>query len=278
MGARKEPTMRHSLRFAVLVAAAAALAPPARAQTSSAGQTVVVPSLPGMPNQEVKIAGQDLASSDAVGPEVSYTGRVVQWEEGRSITMTFGDGITRVVPVASNIIFPPDLRPGGLLTILVRQTADGRYKVTGLSTAVPPPANAPTSALAAPAAQASPAAAPVAAPVAASAPAPAVMPTPPPPGPKGKPIIRASYITLRGTIKAIDNSSVTIVDANGTERTAKIAEKALVAEGLAAGDNVVVRIPLQKPFDGKTADRVERPKPPKPPPPSKFSEAQSPKN
>jgi hypothetical protein len=37
-------------------------------------------------------------------------------------------------------------------------------------------------------------------------------------------------------------------------------------------------VPLQKPFDGKTADRVERPKAPRTPPPSKFSEAQSPKS
>ena len=273
MEAVEEPTMRHSLGFAVLVALAAALASPGRAQTTSAGQTVVVPSLPGMPNQEVKIAGQDLASSDAVGPEVSYTGRVVQWEEGRSVTMTFADGLTRVVPVASNIIFPPDLRPGGLLTVLVRQTADGRYKVTGLSTAVPPPTNAPAP-VSAPAASEPRAAAPVAAP----APAPVAMPTPAAPGPKGKTIVRASYLTLRGTIKAIDKGAVTFTDANGTERVVPIAEKAVVAEGLAAGDKVVVRVPLQKPFDGKTADRVERPKPPTTPPPSKFSEAQSPKH
>lgn len=260
--------MRHYLRFAVLAAAAAALASPARAQTSSAGQTVVVPSLPGMPNQEVKIAGQDLASSDAVGPEVSYTGRVVQWEEGRSITMTFSDGLARVVPVASTIIFPPDLRPGGLLTVLIRQTSDGRYKVTGLSTAMPPPANTPASAPATPA-PAVPAA---------PAPAPVAMPTPASPGPKGKTIVRASYLTLRGTIKEIDKGAVTVVDANGIERTAKIAEKTAVAGGLAAGDKVVVYVPLQKPFDGKTADRVERPKPPKAPPQSKFSEAESPKN
>jgi hypothetical protein len=221
-----------------------------------------------MPNQEVKIAAQDLASSDAVGPEVSYTGRVVQWEEGRSITMTFADGLTRVVPVASTIIFPPDLRPGGLLTVLIRQTSDGRYKVTGLSTAMAPPANAPASAPATPAA----------APASAPAPAPVAMPTPPAPGPKGKPIVRASYVTLRGTIKAIDKGTVTVVDADGIERTAKIAENASVADGLKAGDKAVVYVPLQKPFDGRTADRVERPKPPKAPPQSKFSEAESPKN
>ena len=259
--------MRQVLGFAALVASAAALASPLSAQMSSAGQTVVVPSLPGMPNQELKIAGQELAGTDAVGPEVSYTGRVVQWEEGRSITMTFADGLTRVVPVASNIIFPPDLRPGGLLTFLVRQTPDGRYKVTGLSTAVPPPANAP-----APAAPAPPAAAPVA------APAPVAPPAPPAPGPKGKTIVRASYLTLRGTIKAIDRSTVTVVDANGNERTAKIAERTSVAVGLAAGDKVVVHVPLQKPFDGQTAATVERPKPPKAPRQSKFNEAESPRN
>ena len=71
---------------------------------------------------------------------------------------------------------------------------------------------------------------------------------------------------------------MTFVAANGKEHTTKIAEKAVVAEGLKAGDKVVVRVPLQKPFDGRTTDRIERPKPPKTPPPSKFSEAQSPKN
>ena len=121
--------MRHPIRILVSLAAAAVLAGPGRAQ-QSAGQTVVVPSLPGMPNQEVKIAGQELAGAEMVGPELAYTGQVIQWEEGRSITMKFADGLTRVVPVASNIIYPPDLRPGGMLTVLVRQTSDGRYRVT----------------------------------------------------------------------------------------------------------------------------------------------------
>ena len=182
--------------------------------------------------------------------------------------MKFEDGLTRVVPVVSNIIFPPDLRPGGMLTVFVRQTADGRYRVTGLTTAMQPPKPPP---LPAPAAAPAPAPAPPAAP-------PAATPVPPPPGPKGKTVVGASYITLKGTLKAIDKANVTLVEANGTERTVKVSEKAAVAEGLKAGDAVVVKVPLQKPFDGKTADRVERPKPPRTPPPSKFSEAESPKN
>jgi hypothetical protein len=104
------------------------------------------------------------------------------------------------------------------------------------------------------------------------------MPEPPVPGPKGKTVVGATYVTLKGTLKAIDKATVTLVEANGTERTVKLSEKVVVAEGLKAGDKVVVKVPLQKPFDGKTADRVERPKPPKAPPASKFSEAQSPKN
>ena len=260
--------MRHALRFALLAVAAAAVASPARAQ-QSAGQTVVVPSLPGMPNQEVKIAGQELVNSEIVGPELAFTGQVIQWEEGRSITMKFEDGLTRVVPVASNIIFPPDLRPGGLLTVLVRQTADGRYRVTGLSTAVAPPKPLPLPTAPAPAAEPSPM----------PAPAPTVAPPPPPaPGPKGKTVVGPSYITLRGTIKSIDKETITVIGDKGVEHTAKIGEKAVVAAGLVAGDRVAVRIPLQKPFDGKTADRVERPKPPKAAPPSKFSQAQTPKS
>ncbi len=258
-------------RMLLVLAAAAALGSPARAQTS-AGQTVVVPSLPGVPNKEVRIEGQDLQGAEMVGPELSFTGQVVQWEEGRSITMRFEDGLTRVVPVVSTIIFPPDLRPGGMLTVLVRQTTNGRYRVTGLSTAMPPPA--PTGLPKAPAEPAAPA---PAAPATAATPVPTA-PPPPAPGPKGKTVVGASHLTVRGTIKSIDKESVTFVAANGRELTLKIAGKAVVAEGLAPGDAVVVRVPLQKPFDGKTADRVERPKPSKAPPASKFSEAQSPKN
>jgi hypothetical protein len=261
--------MRNSLRYVLVVAAAAALAAPVRAQ-QTAGQTVVVPSLPGMPNQEMKIASEELVNSEMVGPELPFTGQVIQWEEGRSITMKFEDGLTRVVPVVSNIIFPPDLRPGGMLTVFVRQTADGRYRVTGLTTAMQPPKPPP---LPAPA----PAAAPEPAPAAPTAP-PVAMPEPPTPGPKGKTGVGATYITLRGTFKSIDKGTVTLVEANGTERTVKMSDKVVVAEGLKAGDTVVVRVPLQKPFDGKTADRVERPKPPKTPPPSKFSKAQTPAN
>jgi len=257
--------MRNSLRYALVVAAAVALAAPVGAQ-QTAGQTVVVPSLPGMPNQEMKIASEDLTSSEMVGPEVPFTGQVIQWEEGRSITMKFEDGLTRVVPVVSTIIFPPDLRPGGMLTVFVRQTADGRYRVTGLTTAMQPPKPPPL-----------PAPAPAAAPAAPAAP-PVTMPEPPPPGPKGKTVVGSSYLTLRGTIKSLDRETVTVVAANGAEHTLKIAEKAVVTQGLAPGDTVVVRVPLQKPFDGKTADRVTRSKPASAPPPSKFSEAQSPKN
>ena len=104
------------------------------------------------------------------------------------------------------------------------------------------------------------------------------MPEPPAPGPKGKTVVGSSYLTLRGTIKSIDRETVTVVATNGAEHTLKIAEKAVVAEGLAQGNTVVVRVPLQKPFDGKTTDRIARPKPPKAPPPSKFSEAQVPKS
>jgi hypothetical protein len=257
-------------RFAVLLVAVAAFASPGGAQTSS-GETVVIPSLPGVPNREVRIGGQELAGAEPAGPEVSFTGRVIQWEEGRSITMKFADETTRVVPVASNIIFPPDLRPGGLLTVTARPTADGLYKVTGLSTAMPPPrAAAATTATASAAPTATAASVPAATPVA--------MPERPAEGPKGKAIFRASFLTLRGTLKAIDAHTVTLVESSGTERSVKIAEKAVVAEGLAAGDEIVARVPLQKPFDGRTADRVERPGPPKTPRPSKFREAESPKN
>ena len=67
-------------------------------------------------------------------------------------------------------------------------------------------------------------------------------------------------------------------EANGKARIVPLTEKASVYDGLAVGDKVAVRIPLQKPADGKHADRIERQKPPKAAPASKFSQAQAPKS
>lgn len=105
-------------------------------------------------------------------------------------------------------------------------------------------------------------------------------PSPPAPvPPRGKTVVEAANLTLRGVVKAYEKGvSITITEANGKERTVLLAEKAAVYDGLAAGDKVVLRVPLQKPADGKHADRVEKQKPPKAPPPSKFSQAQTPKS
>ena len=95
--------------------------------------------------------------------------------------------------------------------------------------------------------------------------------------PRGKATVKAAYLSVRGTVKAYEKGvSITVVEADGHERTVKIAAKASVYEGLAAGDKVIVRIPLGKPADGKTTNHVERQKPPRPPPKSKFTQAQSP--
>jgi translation initiation factor IF-1 len=97
-----------------------------------------------------------------------------------------------------------------------------------------------------------------------------------PPSP-GKSKVKAAHLSVRGTVKAYEKGvSITVVEADGRERAAKIAAKASVYEGLAVGDKVIVRIPVGKPADGKTTDHVERQKPPKPPPKSKFTQAQSP--
>jgi translation initiation factor IF-1 len=97
--------------------------------------------------------------------------------------------------------------------------------------------------------------------------------------PRGKATVKAAYLSVRGTVKAYEKGiSIAVVEADGHERTVKIAAKASVYEGLAAGDKVIVRIPLGKPADGKTTNHVERQKPPRPPPKSKFTQAQSPVN
>lgn len=108
--------------------------------------------------------------------------------------------------------------------------------------------------------------------------APALAPAPPA-GPKGKTVVEAAHLTLRGVVKEYEKGvSITITEANGKVRKVPLAEKAAVYEGVAAGDKVALRIPLKKPADGKSTDRVEKQKSPKAPPKSKFSQAQSPKS
>lgn len=98
-----------------------------------------------------------------------------------------------------------------------------------------------------------------------------------PTGPRGAAEVKAAYLSVRGTVKAFEKGvSITIVQEGGRERTVKLAAKASVYDGLAAGDKVVLRIPLEKSADGKSTDRVSRQKPPKAPPKSNFSAAQSP--
>ena len=273
-------------RFAV-VALSALLAVPAAAQQTgekTAGQTVVIPGLPGPGgNKEMRIAGQEISLSQATGPELSVTAQVIQWEEGRSITVRLQNGETRVVPVPSNIIFPPDLRLGGNVTFLVRQTEDGRYRVTGLTTGVTsaPPYFATEPPPQAPPPPASPAEPPPVAPGpgtgAVSAPPATTQPGPPPP--RGKTVVGATYITVAGTVKAFEKGvSITIVEKSGRERALAIADGAAVFQGLAVGDTVTARVPLQRPFDGKTTDKIDKPKAKKAPPPSKFGAAQTPKS
>ncbi len=235
--------------LAALMISSGFLARQARSQTQQpAAETVVVPALPGQPNKEMRIGGKELANAETTGPEMSASGQVVQWEEGRSITVRFGDGVPRVVPVPSNIIFPPDLRPGGTVTILARQTADGRYRVTGLSTgarsAPLPPASAAT---------------PAAASGEVSSPPP-VTETPAPSSPRGKkPGIRAAYASFHGTVVAYEEGkSITLKLRTGARRTFAIAKGAPVPEGITVGDRVVARVPSQKPADGKTTDLIGR--------------------
>lgn len=98
-------------------------------------------------------------------------------------------------------------------------------------------------------------------------------------GPRGRPAIRAEFLTVRGVVKTyMKGVSITIIEANGRKRTVPLAEKASVYEGVAVGDKVALHVPLKKPADGKHADLVEKERPAKAPPPSRFSQAQTPKS
>lgn len=114
------------------------------------------------------------------------------------------------------------------------------------------------------------------------APGPGIMvPASPAPAaaPRGTPVVGTARLTIRGVVKAYERGvSITIVEANGRTRTVPLAAKAVVYESLAVGDKVVLDVPLQKPGDGKHADRVEKQKPAKAPAASKFSQAESPKS
>ena len=96
-------------------------------------------------------------------------------------------------------------------------------------------------------------------------------------GPAGPAVVGAANLSIRGVVKAYEKGvSITVLQPNGRPRTVPLAEKTEVFEGLKVGDKVVLRIPLGKPADSRSADRVEKQKPPKEPPKSKFSEAQTP--
>jgi len=263
-------------RFAALALALAASLP-VRAQQGekTASQTVVMPGLPGMKNEEIQIAGQDIAGAEMTGPVIEYAARVVQWEEGRSVTVRLEDGTSRVVPVVSTVIFPPDLRPGAMVLFFIRQTSDGRYRVIGMRTGGDPaPGPAARASAPEPAAPQEPPAPP--SPPGVSTPPATSQPGPPPP--RGKTVIGATFLTVKGTVKAFEpGRSITVTESGGRERTLPLADGASVPEKIAAGDAVTIRVPLQKPFDGKTADRIERQKAKKAPPPSKFQDAQTPK-
>jgi len=97
---------------------------------------------------------------------------------------------------------------------------------------------------------------------------------PAPAGPTGPAIVEAAYMSVRGTVTDYTKSAISILEKSGRQRQVSLAPRAVVYEGLKAGDEVVLRIPFDEGADCRTADRVERPPAPKAPPKSKFSQAQ----
>jgi hypothetical protein len=101
----------------------------------------------------------------------------------------------------------------------------------------------------------------------------------PAPSPSGPAVVEAAYVSVHGIVKAYRaGTSITVLDASGRERTVPLAENASVYEGLGTGDKVVLRMPLEKSANGRSADKIEKEKPKKTPPKSKFAAAQTPGN
>ena len=171
-------------------------------------------------------------------------------------------------PIPQNVVVPslPD-QPNkeGVVNPSGSMKTDAEGYVRNDARAVNPGASAP----AAGAASGAPPGPGIAVP---AAPAPAA-------APRGTAVVDGARLTIRGVVKAYEKGvSITIVGANGRRRTVPLAATAFVYEGMAAGDKVVLSVPLQKPGDGRHADRVEKQKPARAPAPSKFSQAQSPRS
>jgi hypothetical protein len=184
-------------------------------------------------------AAQDGTPTPApVGPEQMDSGTVVNYEQGRNIVIRRPDGSQAVYPVASNILWPPELKMYGWANIYFEPLADGDFHVTRLTTLVPTPTPA--------------------APAQTSAP-PASLPPPLPPGPpptatarrapKGAPVrlLMEDAVIITAYQKG---QRLSVRQKDGTRRSYLIDASSYLPPGLAVRQRVIVeaRTVNGKPF------------------------------
>ncbi len=172
-----------------------------------------------------------------IGTEQVDSGTVVNYEQGRNIVIRRADGSQAIYPVASNILWPPDLKMYGWANVYYTLFEDGGFHVTRLTTLPPTPTPI----------------APTPAPIQASSP-----PPPPPPstattaakaeGPKGAPV--QLLMEDAATVTAYEKGRrLTVRQKDGTRRTYLLDSSSVLPPRLAVKQKVIVET---KTVRGKT--------------------------
>jgi hypothetical protein len=161
-----------------------------------------------------------------IGTEQMDSGTVVNYELGRNIVIRRPDGSQAIYPVASNILWPPELKMYGWANVYYTLFEDGGFHVTRLTTVPPTPTPVP------------PTPAPIQAP---SLPPP--LPTAPPAAkteaPKGAPVQLLMEDAV--TVTAYERGRrLSVRQKDGTRRTYLLDSSSVLPPKLAVKQKVIV--------------------------------------
>lgn len=189
----------------------------------------------------IAAAAQESTPTPApLGPEQVDSGTVVNYEQGRNIVIRRADGSQAIYPVASNILWPPDLKMYGWANVYYALLEGGGFHVTRLTTVAPTPT--------------------------AVAPTPAPLPPPPLPSPlprttpatgTGQPVPKGAPVKLlmadAVTVTAYQKGNhLTVKQKDGTRRTYPLDASSELPPRLAVKQKVIVET---KTVNGKSVVR-----------------------
>ena len=172
------------------------------------------------------VAGQEATPAPA-GTEQVDSGTVVNYEQGRNVVIQRPLGTQQVYPVASNIIWPPDLRMNGWVNVYFVPLQGGAIHVTRLTTVPPVPTAAPPT--------------PTSPPPLLLPPEPAATPTPKAARtlPKGAPV-RLSMENSATVVAIEPGRSITVQGTDGSKRTYRLDASSQLPARLALQQKVIV--------------------------------------